>query len=82
MEIAEILQRLYESEINFAVRTFWKCGFQWELVDRANRILAAGCAKTFTEAVADIARAAVNLFPDSNFARAFANTFDLRRAPR
>lgn len=58
-----ILQRLYDSEINFELRTFWDGGFDWKLGDHSNGFKAKGNADTFDEAVADLAKAAVEHYP-------------------
>ena len=66
------MQGLYESEINFSVSAFWDCGFWWRLGDPLNGVLADGSAATFEQAVSDLARAAIQHFPDSAFARGVA----------
>jgi hypothetical protein len=67
--MTRVLQRLYESEINFLVRAFWDAGFDWGLGDEVNGIIEAGHAGSFDEAVADLAKAAIEHFPNSDFAR-------------
>jgi ATP-dependent DNA ligase len=48
---SHVLQRLYESEINFVFGTFWDCGFLWRLGDELNGFVAEGHAATFDQAV-------------------------------
>jgi hypothetical protein len=67
--MAHILQRLYEGEINFVIGTLRDCGFYWKLGDQTDGFLAVGCAETFDDAVADLARVARQRLPDSAFAR-------------
>jgi hypothetical protein len=62
------LQRLYNSEINFSITTFWDEGFDWKLGDEINGFKATGCADTFKEAVNDLCDAAKEFFPASYFA--------------
>ena len=66
---ASALQRLYQSEINFALSTFWDCGFRWWLGDGLNGYVDAGEAESFADAVDGIVRAAIRHYPDSDFAR-------------
>jgi hypothetical protein len=63
------LQRLCDSEVNFTISTLWDCGFSWQLGDELNGYVADGCAASFDEAVAEIAQAALEHFPNSQFAR-------------
>ena len=63
------LQALYDSEINFELRTFWDGGFDWKLGDHMNGYRAVGCAPSFTQAVIDMKEAAIEHFPNSAFAQ-------------
>jgi hypothetical protein len=63
-----LLQKLYDSEINFSISTFWDGGFDWKLGDEMNGFREEGGADTFDEAVADLVKAALKHFPDSVFA--------------
>jgi hypothetical protein len=64
-----VLQKLYDSEINFTISGFWDCGFRWKLGDDMNGFLAEGWTNTFDQAVIEIARSAMKRFPNSAFAR-------------
>jgi hypothetical protein len=64
-----ILQMLYDSEINFELSTFWDEGFRWKLGDRMNGFPAEGCADTFVEACEQLKEAAIRHFPESEFAQ-------------
>lgn len=63
-----VWQRLYDSEINFNVSTFWDGGFDWKLGDSLNGIKATGCSSTFAEVEREIEAAALMHFPQSVFA--------------
>lgn len=63
------MQKLYDSEINSQISTFWDGGFEWKIGDDMNGWKAAGTAKTFADAEAALAAAAVEAYPDSKFAR-------------
>lgn len=60
-------QQLYASEINGEIRWFFDLGFTWKLGDEVNGYLAEGSARTWTEAVADLAQAALVHYPGSGF---------------
>ena len=64
-----ILQRLYNSEINFAIRTFWDGGFDVMLGDPLNGIKATANTDTLVEAEAWLEAEAVKAYPESVFAR-------------
>jgi hypothetical protein len=64
-----VLQRLYDSEIDFAISTMWDFGFEWKLGDALNGFVAEGRAPTLGHAAAEIAHAAIKHFPHSHFAR-------------
>jgi hypothetical protein len=69
--VTSVLQRLYESEINFTVSSLWDCGFRWKVGDDVNGFIAEGSATTFERAVSDLAHAAIEHFPNSAFARGY-----------
>ena len=64
-----ILQRLYDSEINFEVSGFYDAGFDVRLGDALNGFLAEGKVETWAEAEAWLRDQALAHFPDSEFAR-------------
>jgi hypothetical protein len=64
----EQLQKLFDSEINFRIETFWDAGFRWKLGDDVNGYVAEGEAKTLEDAAWSLAGAAREHFPESQFA--------------
>jgi hypothetical protein len=64
---AETLQRMYDSEINFSISTFWDGGFDWKLGDEQNGFVKEGSTFTFGEAVECLANAAHTHYQDSVF---------------
>lgn len=64
----ETLQALYDSEINFAISTFWHGGCDWKLGDEMNGFKDDGNAKTLAEAVSQLVASALKHYPDSKFA--------------
>lgn len=63
------LQKLYDSEINFEITTFWDGGFDWKLGDSMNGFVAEGKQKSIAAAVGALLNAARAKFPDSTFAK-------------
>ena len=71
-QVGEVLQRLYNSEINIELSSFWDSGFDYKLGDTLNgfsevpqKILSTSIINTIDA----IAFAAVNQYPDSDFAK-------------
>lgn len=63
-----ILQELYDSEINAGIQTFWDGGFDWNL-GAPMEPRATGTADTLAAAEKDIEHAALRHYPDSDFAK-------------
>ena len=63
-----VFQDLYHSEINFRVSTFWDGGFDLELGDDTNGIVAKSNVNRWGEVDSWFIKAAVEHFPDSTFA--------------
>ncbi len=72
-----IMQRLYDSEINCEISTFWDGGFTWKLGDGMNGYDAEGEADTFVKAEQQLADKARELYPQSKFARETRQGFPL-----
>ena len=68
MNSKPVLQRLYDSEINFSISTFWDGGFDWKLGDSLNGIKATGCSSSLAEAERELKASALKHFPKSVFA--------------
>ncbi len=68
MNAAKILQKLYHSEINFRIHTFWDAGFEVELGDPLNGIKWTGNGDNLILAVNKLAQAAIEFYPHSEFA--------------
>lgn len=59
--------KLYESEINFFVSTFWDGGFDVKIGDQLNGFKAAKNLGTWMDACEWLARAACEFYPGSDF---------------
>jgi hypothetical protein len=68
MELGQIIEALYESEINCSVFTFWDAGINVRLGDVMNGFIAETDCKTTIEAAEFLDRAAREKFPDSAYA--------------
>jgi hypothetical protein len=64
-----LLEALYESQINVELRSDWDAGWAWR-VGAGERWLAAGHAETLGDALERVRVAALQHFPGSKFAKA------------
>lgn len=71
LAVAIILQDLYDSEINYTIAAFWDCGFRVMLGDDVNGYDAETRVPSFAEAVQWLALAAIEHYPNSEFAKKY-----------
>lgn len=64
-----IPQKLYNSEINFEISTFWDAWFSWKLGDPINGYSDVGMADTYDEALQCLHEAALHHYPASEYAQ-------------
>ena len=64
-----VFQRLYDSEINFEVSSFWDGGFDVRLGDTMNGFRERGKAQTWSQVAEWLRTAALKHYPDSAFAK-------------
>ena len=83
-QVGEVLQRLYESEINILISSFWDAGFDWNLGDSMNGFTDAsqnvrswGIANT----VDVLAFHAQKMYPESEFAKWYKQQEEAAAAP-
>jgi hypothetical protein len=69
VDVGEILQRLYESEINAEISWQWDGGVDWRLGDDQNGWKAGGGAATIELAVLELAKMAAERYEESEFAK-------------
>lgn len=62
-----ILQELYNSEINWKISTFWDGGFNWWLGDDMNGFKEEGVEDSLVLATYALERSAIKHFPNSVF---------------
>lgn len=61
-----ILQRLYDSEIDWSIHSRWDEGFSWWVGD--SMLKQGDHTDTFEQAVEAVRQAAITLYPNSDFA--------------
>jgi hypothetical protein len=71
MNLEEILQDLYDNEINAAISWLWDGGIDVGLGDEMNGYVADGQVRTVREAAAWLRDEACKHYPDSGFARKY-----------
>ena len=62
-----ILQRLYDSEINFSISTFWDDGFEVKLGDGMNGFVAEANVQNFAEVKHWLTKQVERHYPNSLF---------------
>ena len=77
----DILQALYDSEINFSLTTFWDGGFDAKLGDDMNGYVWEDSFDTAAEAIAGLGKAAREKYPDSTFAKSRSGSMTAPTAP-
>ncbi len=70
-----VMQELYNSEINFSVSCFWDGGFDVTIGDDMNGYNFKGYARTWFDVEEVLTREALQLYPNSKFARRNASKF-------
>ncbi len=80
--MSNILQQLYDSEINFSISTFWDAGFDWKLGDEMNGWLDGGQCDSLETAAIALSIAAKKYFPSSVFVKERWPTGTLRVGDR
>lgn len=68
--MTDVFQRLYDSEINFAVSTLWDAGFDVKLGDPMNGFKAETTVHAWSEVAPWLEVVAREHFPESDFTKA------------
>lgn len=68
MQLGDVLDKLYASEINCAVATFWDAGVHVQLGDDANGFVAEGYVKSSREAAEWLDAEVRRRYPNSVYA--------------
>ena len=72
-DISNILQDIYDSEINLTISWFWDEGINIVIGDNTNGIRKARNFDTIRQALSYLAVAVSEMYPDSDFARKWTN---------
>ena len=75
MEKLEVLQAIYDSEINLQISWLWDAGIDWKIWDELNWWEYSWTDKDLDIAVVKIAKKCIELYPDSEFAKNFTVLF-------
>lgn len=65
----EELQKIYDSEINISITTFWDAGYELQLGDIANGFCAKGSVETAAEIIPWFQKAILEHYPNSEYAK-------------
>jgi hypothetical protein len=65
----DVLKRIYESEINFSIRTFWDAGVEVAILDGYGDIVWRGVYETYDLAIAKLVEKVLEIYPGSEFAQ-------------
>jgi len=63
----EELQKIYDSEINFTIETFWDGGITIKIGDEQNGFEYENTYSTFEEAIKNLISKVMKLYPDSEY---------------
>lgn len=69
-----VLQSLYDSELNFKISCFWDNGFIWELGDRTNGFIDNGYAGNIKGTLEGLRDSVIKFYPNSEFSKTFKNS--------
>ncbi len=82
MDLAEELQRIYDSEINVRIAWFWDCGIEVRLGDEMNGFLAAETVGSVSEIIPWLQEAIAHFYPASTYAASLDPDIRERAATR
>ena len=71
MNITNIFNDIYSSELNFQISTFWDSGYFINLGDEQNGFVRKAYADNFEGAVTELIRLVISEYPDSDFAKKY-----------
>lgn len=69
MQLAELIQALYSSEINVSISSFWDGGWDVKVGDIRNGFKSETTVLTVAEIVPWLIQAAITTYPGSDFAK-------------
>ena len=71
INVIEIFDDLYAEELNHDISVFWDAGYRVRLGDELNKILSDDTVSTYLQAVECLRDAAIEHYPDSDFAKKY-----------
>lgn len=69
VDVTDILQEIYDEEINLTISWFWDEGIEVIIGDKFNGIIDEGGFDTIKEAMAWLSKRIIELYPNSDFAK-------------
>ena len=69
IEIGNLLQSIYDDELNISISWFWDAGIDVVIGDQANGIKAENNFDTIIEAMQWLRQRLIELYPESDFAK-------------
>ncbi len=69
MQLIQLLQKIYDSEINFKIDTFWDGGFTVKLGDRINGYKWESDYDHIEEGIYNLIKRTCEFYPKSTFAK-------------
>jgi hypothetical protein len=78
----QILEDLYDSEINISLGSFWDCGVWVKLGDPLNGYRAETTVRTISEAILWLRDQAIAHYPQSSFAQKYGHLLIQAPGPR
>ena len=75
MKVGEILQHIYDSEINIEISWFWDGGINWKIGDESNGFKASNFRDIYDidTATKDLCDKIIKIYPNSEFTKWYNN---------
>ena len=82
IDLAEELQRIYDSEINIRIGWFWDCGIEIRLGDDMNGYLAEETVRSVADIIPWLQEAVAHFYPQSKYAASLGQEIQERAKHR
>ena len=80
MDLADELQKIYDSEINVRIGWFWDCGIEVRLGDDMNGFLAEETVRSVADVIPWLQEAIARFYPESTYAKSLDTGIRARAA--
>jgi hypothetical protein len=82
VDLADELQKIYDSEINVRIGWFWGCGIEVRLGDEMNGFVAAETVPSVSDIISWLQEAIAHFYPESTYAASLEPDLRVRAAIR